>query len=373
MKAGIITHYNVHNHGAQLQLYALSQILKDFGYDARALQFNKSYDFMDLNSSEKYNISFKSIPIYVKYLFNNGLRRTLFNIKKRRILNRFRIDNQLTGEYYSKAKKLDLVVIGSDEIFSIESGLNPCFFGMGVPCNHIISYGASFGPTTIDLISKLNAMCFVKAGLEQIDEILVRDENSRRIVESLSIKKPKIVCDPVLLYDFRSNCSKDIDAFTKRMKKDYCIVYSYDYNMNDPETISSIRKYAFENNLQVVSIGYFHKWCDKNLQLKPLDVFKWFAGAKMVFTDTFHGTVISLATHTQFVVKITTNINKLGYLLEQYDVTNRKVNNFHELFVVTNDMIDYTKTGYRIEKIRTDSLFLLKNAIENRETKDIRK
>ena len=27
MKAGIITHYNVHNHGAQLQLYALSKQL----------------------------------------------------------------------------------------------------------------------------------------------------------------------------------------------------------------------------------------------------------------------------------------------------------------------------------------------------------
>ena len=41
MKAGIITHYNVHNHGAQLQLYALSKQLGRFGYDAKALTYKK--------------------------------------------------------------------------------------------------------------------------------------------------------------------------------------------------------------------------------------------------------------------------------------------------------------------------------------------
>lgn len=46
MKYGIITHYDVHNHGAVLQLNALIKVLKrDFGIDAKALQFDKNYDF----------------------------------------------------------------------------------------------------------------------------------------------------------------------------------------------------------------------------------------------------------------------------------------------------------------------------------------
>ena len=45
MKPGIITHYDVHNHGAQLQLYALCKQLGKFGYEARALTYKKNYDF----------------------------------------------------------------------------------------------------------------------------------------------------------------------------------------------------------------------------------------------------------------------------------------------------------------------------------------
>ena len=127
MKAGIITHYDVHNHGAQLQLYALSAQLKKYGYDARALTYNKNYDFMELGVENKYNISIRSIPYYLKYLCNKGFSRTFYNFRKKCKLDEFRKKNRLVGEYYSKAKDLDVVVIGSDEIFSIEPGLNPCF------------------------------------------------------------------------------------------------------------------------------------------------------------------------------------------------------------------------------------------------------
>ena len=42
MKYGIITHYDVHNHGAHLQMYALIQVLKELGYDAKALRYAKT-------------------------------------------------------------------------------------------------------------------------------------------------------------------------------------------------------------------------------------------------------------------------------------------------------------------------------------------
>ena len=88
MKAGIITHYDVHNHGAHLQMYALVQVLKLFDYDAKALRFRKNYDFMGGARVEaKYNTSLKSLPIYFKYVVKNGLRRTLYNYQKRKLLS----------------------------------------------------------------------------------------------------------------------------------------------------------------------------------------------------------------------------------------------------------------------------------------------
>lgn len=69
MKYGIITHYDVHNHGAILQLNALVNVLhKAFGISATALQFDKNYDFMGRELKAKYEISAKSFGIYVDYL-----------------------------------------------------------------------------------------------------------------------------------------------------------------------------------------------------------------------------------------------------------------------------------------------------------------
>ena len=363
-KAGIITHYNVHNYGAQLQLYAMVQVLNELGFEAKALTFIKNYDFMEEGLSNKYNISLKSIPFYFKYVIKNGVKRTIFNIKKKKTLDKFRKNNCLIGNFYSKADNLDVVVIGSDEIFSIEPGLNPCFWGMGVRAKRIISYAASFGPTTSSFIENHNAAGFIFGGIKTIDKILVRDRNSRDLIKQYGNKNAEIVCDPVLLYRFDlSSQSTTAKKSSKKDKKRYCLIYSYDYNMNDVATIRAIRNYSKQKRLKVYSIGYYHKWCDKNLNVDPLNVFKWFKGATMVFTDTFHGTVISLVTHTQFVTKITNNSNKLSFLLEQYGVSNRKVNSFEELGKVTSESIDYNAVGQTIDRIRKESMTKLEDSL----------
>ena len=254
-KAGIITHYDVHNHGAHLQLYALIQQLKRLGYDAKALRFQKNYDFMGAEVGKKYNISIRSIPTYLKYFLKNGISRTYYNIIKRKTLSVFRNKYELVGDYYSEAYDLDVVVIGSDEIFSTEAGPNPWYYGLGVPCSKQISYAASFGPTTLETIEKHNIGKLVKAGLENISFISVRDQNSSELVKYYTGNEPIIVCDPVLLYGFQYEQSESIiRAHRKKHHERYCIVYSYDYNMNDEETIDSIKQYAREKKLKIYHI-----------------------------------------------------------------------------------------------------------------------
>lgn len=359
MKAGIITHYDVHNHGAQLQLYALMSQLKLLGVDAKALRYKKNFDFLGHNLDAKYNISIRSVPIYAKYLLKNGLSRTIYNVKKRKLLNSFRENNNIVGEYYSESKNLNLLVIGSDEIFSIEPGLNPCFWGMGVPCDKVISYAGSFGPTTMSFIKEHYAEEFIRAGINRINNISVRDKNSYDIIKSFSDKDVAVVCDPVLMYDF----SSEKKHFTENNGDKYCIVYSYDNNMNDNETINAINEYAKKRKLKVYSIGYYHKWCDKNINVSPVEILNWFNNAECVFTDTFHGTVISLVTNAQFFTKIGSNKNKLGFLLEQYGVSNRRVNSFRDVEKISIIPVDYNVVNETIKKIRENSIQFLRNAI----------
>ncbi len=362
MKAGIITHYDVHNHGAQLQLYALCKQLGRFGYEARALTYKKNYDFLELGIEKKYSISFRSIPYYMGYLFRKGFGRTLYNYNKRKSLKRFRQENSLEGEYYSKAEELDIAVIGSDEIFSIEPGLNPCFWGMGVPCEKVVSYAASCGPTTEKFIQEHYANEFITAGIQRIGTLSVRDQNTYNIVKARTDKDVTIVCDPVLLYDFvEERKSKKRPTYKK-----YCIVYSYDNNMNDKETTNAIRTYAKEHDLDVYSVGYYHKWCDKNINLSPLELFEWFGNAECVFTDTFHGTVVSLVSNAEFVTKISGNGNKLAFLLDQYEVTARRATTFGDISKITSEKIDYETVNRRIEEIRARSLNFLAAALGNK-------
>lgn len=358
-KIGIMTHYDVHNHGAHLQLYALKQVLSGLGFDAAALQYNKNYDFMDKNATGKYTISLASIPYYLKYLVKKGFCKTIYNIKKRKTLKKFRAENHLVGEYYSYAKDLNAVVIGSDEIFSIEPGLNPCFWGLGVPCKNIISYAASFGPTTVDFIKQKYAEEFIKAGIERISNISVRDENSRKIIEYYSDKTPQMVVDPVILYGFK----KEIENCKKKKSK-YILIYSYDNTMNEKQTIKNIRRYAKEKKLKIYSVGFFHKWCDRNINVSPCDIFDWFVNAEMVITDTFHGAVLSIVSNAPMVVKLKENQNKLLWLLKEYDLQERIIKDYEQLEEVARAKVDFEKVNALVEEKRIQSKEYLKDALQ---------
>ena len=360
-RAGIITHYNVHNYGAELQLYGLRMVLKSLGYNAVALQYKKNYDFIDPDIEAKYRISIKSIPIYTKYLIKKGLFRTIYNIQKKRTLNGFSKRVGSLGEYYSKVKDIDVVVVGSDEIFSLEAGPNPWYWGIGVKCDKVISYAASFGPTDLDFIEEHKCKELVIAGLQRMHELSVRDENSQLIVKKLIGKVPQIVCDPVFLYGFLNERNKKL--VYQKLSTAYVIVYSYDDHMNEPKTIDSIRKFAKTRNAKIYSVGYYHKWCDKNICCDPLDIFELFANSIMVFTDTFHGSVFSILCNTDLIVKVNGNSNKLDFLLSQFGLENRIVESFDNLNSVLKNDIDYKDINNRIELYRANSLKYLKDVL----------
>lgn len=364
-KTGIITHYDVHNHGAHLQLYALSKVLGTFGYEAKALRYKKNYDFMAENASKKYNITLASIPTYVKYLLQKGIGRTIYNIKKRSTLKNFRINQNLIGEYYSRAKELDLVVIGSDEIFSIEPGLNPWFFGMGVPCKKVISYAASFGSTTKEFICDMYAEEFVSAGLNHLSSCSVRDENSQLIVSAYTDNTPIIVCDPVILYGYIEEISRARENQTGNKEK-YILVYSYDNTMNENESVENIKAYAKARGLKLYSVGFYHKWCDKNINVDPLNILDWFVNAEEVITDTFHGAVLSIVTNSIMFVKLKpTNRNKLLWLMKEYGLAERVLDDFSELKSVSEKRVDFAEINALVEKKRELSLNYLKGAVKN--------
>ncbi len=361
MKLRIITHHDVHNHGALLQLRALSRILSRYDSTACALDFQKNFDFMPVYAGNKYNISIKSIPYYLGYMVKKGVRRTLFNVRKKSLLSRFKADCKLVGEYYSRAEDVDAVFVGSDEVFSIEHGLNPFFWGMGVPARHVFAYAGCFGPTTAEFIEEKHATEYIEAGIRRFDAISVRDQNSQRIIRQFSGKEVMQVCDPVILYGY----AEEMKTFTRPMRDKYLFVYAYDENMNDPAEWKHIRAYAKQHHLKVITAGFYHAWCDKSINVDPIELLCWIRHAECVVTDTFHGTVMALVANVPFATKIRGNRNKLGFLLSEYEAEAREIQGFEDIATILDAPMDFAPINDIIRRKQEQGLAYIADCVNS--------
>lgn len=362
MTYGIITHYDVHNHGAILQLMGLIRILKDeFRIKAQALQFDKNYDFLGREMKAKYEISLKSVGVYAKYFMENGLSQFLYNYEKKRLLDRFKKEHQMIGPYYTKCGELDGVVMGSDEIFALHTGPTPVLFGHACPSKKVFVYGGCFGPTTIEEVKRLHCRGFVASGLNAMKGLGMRDRNSREIATILTGRETVAVCDPVILYGYEEE--------TKNMKSPnlppYLLVYAYDKKMNEPKEITRIKAYAKANGLKIVSPGFFHSWVDYNINVDPVELLRYFKHAECVVTDTFHGSVMSIITGRELAVKLRDNANKLLNLLEEYGLEDRVLSSEWNLEEIFSKKVDYQAVNAEVIRRRNDSLSYLRSMIED--------
>lgn len=364
MKVGILTHYGVNNQGAQLQMYALNQQLKDLGYTPVILTYNKNFDF-ERSQKLRNEISIHSIPYILKnFLLKKGFRLTFHNMKKYLINKRFR-ENNFCFEFYSDSD-CNAVVIGSDQVFDVDVGINIMMFGFGLNTKNLITYAPCFGKTDPSSLASKNLDNLVKSGLEKISHVSVRDRHSQKVLKELCERTVPIVCDPALLYTF----TKELEMVKiKPISKKYLIAYSYDRRFIDKNEVTAIKKFAKRNNLITVSVGTYHKWCDKNIACDCLDWIAYFKNAECIITDTFHGTIASIIGQKPFAVIVRQNGNKMLDLLRVTSSEERLLNDLtiEELNRVFSKAMCWDKINQSVKEIRTFSLNFLQSALEDME------
>lgn len=363
MKIGILTHYDVNNQGAQLQMYAMTKELEKLGHEVKILTYVKNYDF-DMEKKLRYQPSLKSIPTYVReYLFKRGIGSVIRNYKKLKSNKRFRKEN-FKFENYATAD-IDMAVVGSDEVFSIPMGINMMMYGHGVNTDKMISYAPAFGQTNMELLEKRHAKVIVGEGLKKFVALSARDKHTQSLIKELTGKEPTMVCDPAILHKFEEN---ELKTGIKIPNKKYLVVYAYDFNITSEEEVSAIKAYAKENNLITVSPGTYHKWCDKNLSCNALEWVEIIKNAECVVTDTFHGTITATITNVPMAVLVrdSLNSNKMTDLLNKLGIEDRRLTKIDkkELNDVFGKKVDFERVNKNIENLRKESLKYLKDAIE---------
>ncbi len=196
IKAGILSMQRIYNYGSFLQAYGLKKILEELGCKVEFVDYHAGKCLIESNQKTGLSrkISKAGEILKCKAPFKEKLK--FIRYKKNYASNYYPIlgiteENNFTPE-------LDLLVIGSDEVFNCiqdntNVGFSPELFGHGNKAKRLVSYAGSFGNTTFEKLEKYSVKDKVREYLSAFDAISVRDSNSGNIVHKLTGKEPVFI------------------------------------------------------------------------------------------------------------------------------------------------------------------------------------
>lgn len=355
MNIGVITLYDSNNFGAFLQAYALKKVLEQNGHNVYHIKFRPD--------SKSKRLFYRIRPCKADILHPiNYVIKLAFNKKKYKIFTGERKEFNIID--IKEENKLDLVILGSDEIWNIKNPnfRNDLFWGNNL--KNVIAYAPSLGSANCnDFQSYKN----IVKNLKNIKSIMVRDEKTQKVIKEISSSESELVVDPTFLLNWDNNISYYSNKFID--KYDFILIYGYRFKKHE---ISAIKKYAKTNNLKVVSACFYYNWCDYSINCSPLDFTAILKKAKCVITTTFHGSIFSIISKKEFVslpltIKTIELLNSLG--LEKVIV---KSQDFNEKTIENTLMnkIDYNEVNTVLSTKAENSISKLLSAIKEFEVKN---
>lgn len=348
MKVSLITYHDEDNYGAILQTYATYRAVESFGFEAEIINLHLPH--------------------------NQGIISGLVFSLKRKRFNNFR------NKYFKKITRLytsieelrenppssDCYLVGSDQtwnpLISKENAM-AYFLDFGDDNIKRISYASSFGLNEWQE-SKYAPTESVKKALKRFQKLLVRENRALDICKETFGVDANQVVDPVLLFSNYEELTGPINEVVRNKMVLYKLIKKQDFydkasllakalNFNQV-SIGSVRR------LKGVKSGY------------PESIENWIrqiATSELVFTDSFHGTVMSLLYHRLFVVYVgdIRRVSRIVSLLKQVDLEYRicsDEDSIEHIIEVAKTPINYQKVDKIIASLRMQSLNLFKKALE---------
>ncbi len=360
MKVGIISMQRVVNNGSFLQAYSLKKIIEKIGGEVEFVDYKPGEVLVDISNKadvDKLNIVSKITDRIIPPLKVSKKKMNLYWDQYKLVDKQYR-DKMLPLLGVSSLKnynpQLDLLVIGSDEVFnclqsSSEVGYSRQLFGAGIQAKNIITYAASFGNTVEEGLKRYGIYDEISSFVGRFAGVSVRDMNTYNILAKMSKQEVNKNIDPVFLYDY----DKEIDDI-KVPIDNYVVVYAYAKRISKKES-KAILKFAKHHNKKVVCLCAPQKYMDGYLPLNPFEVLAYIKKADYVITDTFHGSVFSIKYNKQFATFIRRgyeqtygNSEKLSDLLATFSLENRSVQIIAELEDILLQPISFGEVNNKI-------------------------
>lgn len=335
------------NFGSFLQAYALQHVLQEMGHEVVFIR-SRSRDYIK-RIFYRVRPSRRELLHFPAFVSENWRGRKKYQ-KFQKELKSFRVIDQYKDE------PLDLVILGSDEIWNVNTAVFrlPIFYGEGMA--PVMAYAVSIGNAEIEEMS-----CIPEKLFHRIQPILSRDKHTADFLRSIGIESP-VVCDPTLLVDK----SIFLRPYYHRLLngQPFLLIYSYGLEQN---IVDSICAFAKQHHLRILSACFSFEWCDGTFDCAALDFCTVLEKAAYVFTSTFHGTIFSILNHKQFVSLPVSR--KTEDLLESLELDKQvvysqqcTVSTLNEKLILQT--IDYDVIDTNIQQKREYSLQLLREGIE---------
>lgn len=298
-RIGILTFSNTVNYGASLQACALRKTVMSLGCDCEVLNYsNKELDDRELGTRFSFNPSDT-----VRYILRRSFERQRLNSFTRFAKCNLNPTSKLGRQaLVDRAKSLDCVFIGSDQVFNPRvNGHDPVFLGEGIAeVTKVASYAASLGDATAESI----AVCDGSAAnrLAKFTGLSVREPSSMEVLSEMGLESV-FMPDPTLLLtgdDWSEFASDDeLDS----IPQSYVLLYTLN---SEQKLVDRAREIADELGVPIVCIHYNTKKFPGMINVRgigPAAFLKLVNGAAFICTDSFHGACFSLNFNKSFVVK----------------------------------------------------------------------
>lgn len=313
IKTGIITFHWGANHGAVLQVFALSRFLQnEYAMDVDVINYyprNLEYTFFGA----------------IRQIHPRMILQKLRENQKERVIRPFRQNLNLTKRYYTNDELIraklpyDVLLAGSDQIWNPsflrggEGNVTPVYYlNFGGDAVRKVSVSASFG------CRKFPKDCqeLAEPLLKQFSAISVRENTGADILRAMGLEAT-VTADPTALLprEVYLELCKQIPSGTYR------------------GVCKMILRKQSRNVRTAVKVLCQRYSSHKAKDIQYLSVPEWLAAirdSEMVVTNSFHCVMMCLKLHTQFVVLLEEGAlagmnDRFVTLLEKFDLTNRIV------------------------------------------------
>lgn len=371
-KIGIITHYyNSKNYGGVLQAYALCRFLRNQGYDAEQIQFDKEKDKRLKHKIGEVCRYFLSIPLRIRY---KKIYAEL-SVREKKIAE-FRCEQVPHSEaVFTKktlmklAKKYTLFITGSDQVWHPDAVCDAYLLDFGVKDVKKMSYAASIAKDNLTE----QELDRYRSALADYCAISVREKNAIKLLQPIAPVDVKWVVDPVFL--LKKMEWQSLIENKSNTDSSYLMCY---FLGDDKEVRKLAEAYARCKGIRLVVIPFLGgSVCDFELgfgeelhiNASPIEFIRLIRDASIVFTDSFHAMAFSLIFEKQ-VFAFERNVrvsmgSRIESLAEVFEVLGHYCNSPERRtleYINKIDLIDYSRRFAKFEMMRNESIhFLIQN------------